>query len=186
MSAQPLTPSGRVTNLNLERMLSPEKFKAAFRNHPAGVAVITAEGPDGPAGMTVSSVISVSAEPPLLVFSLSSASGATQALSKAGTVVIHLLGADQVELARTFATSGIDRFANVKWTRLPTGEPVLPASPVWMRGYIVESMTAGSSTVVAVQVVDAQIPDANEQPGNPLVYHSRVWHHLGDHSRIDF
>lgn len=184
MSAQPMTRSS-VTNLQVEGVLSPEKFKAAFRNHPAGVAVVTAEGPEGPVGMTVSSVISVSAEPPLLVFSLSSKSRATPVLSNAESVVVHLLGADQVELARTFATSGIDRFAAVEWTRLATGEPVLPASPVWLRGWIVDSMTAGSSTVVALQVADAQVPDAAEPPGNPLVYHSRTWHQLGDHSRID-
>ena len=54
--------------------LTPESFKTAFRNHPAGVAVITANSPDGPVALTATSVVSVSAEPPVLIFSLSALS----------------------------------------------------------------------------------------------------------------
>ncbi|WP_287931796.1 flavin reductase family protein, partial [Arthrobacter sp.] len=74
-------------------MLSADDFKAAFRNHPAGVAVITADVGAGPVGLTATSVISVSASPPLVVFSLSSSSSSTPTVKKAETVVIHLLGA---------------------------------------------------------------------------------------------
>lgn len=43
--------------------LSAEEFKLAFRNHAAGVSVITAEGAAGPVGLTATSVFSVSATP---------------------------------------------------------------------------------------------------------------------------
>ncbi|WP_231946894.1 flavin reductase family protein [Leifsonia sp. 21MFCrub1.1] len=52
--------------------MTSDEFKQAFRNHAAGVAVITADDGSGPAGLTAASVFSVNAEPPLLVFSLSS------------------------------------------------------------------------------------------------------------------
>ena len=42
-------------------------FGAIFGSHPAGVAVITAEGPDGPVGLTASSLSLVSADPPVSV-----------------------------------------------------------------------------------------------------------------------
>ncbi len=51
--------------------LSVEAFRHAFRHHPAGVAVVTADAGDGPAAMTVSSVASVEVDPPTLVFSAS-------------------------------------------------------------------------------------------------------------------
>ncbi|WP_269092213.1 flavin reductase family protein [Arthrobacter hankyongi] len=163
-------------------MLPAEQFKAAFRNHPAGVAVVTADPGDGPVGLTASSVISVSANPPLLVFSLSAFSSAAPALARAGTVVVHLLGADQVQLAKTFATGGIDRFADTgSWSRLVTGEPVLAGAPIWLRGRIVDRMEAGDSTVVAVQVLQARAP---EQTPDPLVYHNRSWHTLGEQSAL--
>lgn len=172
----------RVAEGAFEDMLSADRFKAAFRNHPAGVAVVTADPGEGPVGLTASSVISVSANPPLLVFSLSAFSSAAPALARAETVVVHLLGADHVHLAKTFATAGIDRFAdNDSWSRLVTGEPVLAEAPTWLRGRIVQRMEAGDSTVVAVQVLQAQTPEPEESP-DPLVYHNRAWHRLGEQS----
>jgi flavin reductase (DIM6/NTAB) family NADH-FMN oxidoreductase RutF len=172
--------AARVAEGGFEDMLPAEQFKAAFRNHPAGVAVVTADPGDGPVGLTASSVISVSANPPLLACSLSAFSSAAPALARAETVVVHLLGAGQVQLAKTFATGGIDRFADPgSWSRLVTGEPVLAGAPTWLRGRIVDRMEAGDSTVVAVQVLQARTQD--EAP-DPLVYHNRTWHGLGAQS----
>ncbi|MCU1562358.1 MAG: flavin oxidoreductase [Arthrobacter sp.] len=171
-----------------DQTLTSEDFKSAFRNHPAGVSVVTADPGDGPVGLTATSVFSVSASPPLLVFSLSGQSSSAPALRRADTVVVHLLGADQLDLAKTFSTSGIDRFADTStWTRLVTGEPVLPAANAWLRGRIVNQMEAGDSTVVAVQVVQVSIPEADQRDaGNshPLVYHNRTWHRLSAASAI--
>lgn len=169
-------------------MLSADDFKSAFRNHPAGVAVITADVGAGPVGLTATSVISVSANPPLVVFSLSSASSSTPTVKQAETVVIHLLGVEQIDLARNFATSGIDRFADTSiWSRLITGEPFLPASNAWMRGRIVNRMEAGDSTVVAVQVLQVDLPcekGRTAQQARPLVYHNRTWHSLSEASAV--
>jgi flavin reductase (DIM6/NTAB) family NADH-FMN oxidoreductase RutF len=169
-------------------MVSADDFKAAFRNHPAGVSIITAEGPAGPVGLTASSVFSVSAKPPLLVFSLSAQSSSAAAIREAETVVVHLLGADQLALARTFATGGIDRFADTSaWSRLITGEPFLPSANAWLRGRIVNQMTAGDSSVVAVQVLQVNIPTAEDrgaEQAHPLVYHNREWHALSAASLI--
>ncbi|MFD1713811.1 flavin reductase family protein [Amnibacterium flavum] len=165
--------------------LTAEEFKLAFRNHPAGVAVITADAGDGPVGLTATSVFSVSAEPPLLVFSLSSTSSSAPTIRKASTLVVHLLTSDQVDAAKLFATSGVDRFADAStWSRLPTGEPYLVGAPVWLRGAVIDRMEAGGSTVVAVHALESSVSHQGAEP-NPLVYHNRTWHHLGDHSRLD-
>jgi flavin reductase (DIM6/NTAB) family NADH-FMN oxidoreductase RutF len=164
--------------------LSPAEFKLAFRHHAAGVAVVTADAGDGPVGITATSVFSVSAEPPLLVFSISGRSSSAPAIQRAETLVVHLLDARQLHIARLCSTSGVDRFADTSlWRRLPTGEPHFPGVPVWIRGRVVNRMEAGDSTVVALhalQAVHAEVPSAT-----PLVYHNRTWHALGDASRID-
>jgi flavin reductase (DIM6/NTAB) family NADH-FMN oxidoreductase RutF len=163
--------------------LSADEFKLAFRNHPAGVAVITADAGDGPVGLTATSVFSVSAEPALLVFSISGSSSSAPTIQKADTVVVHLLGADQLDVAKLFATSGVDRFADTSiWDRLITGEPYLPGAPVWIRGRVINRMEAGGSTVVAVHALQADISGADVAP---LVYHNRTWHHIGEHSRLE-
>lgn len=172
-----------------EDVLSAEDFKAAFRNHPAGVAVITADA-DGPVALTATSVFSVSADPPLLVFSLSAQSSSTPTLMRADTVVVHLLSADQLDLAILAATSGIDRFADTSiWSRLETGEPYFVAAPVWIRGRVVDRMEAGASTVLAVEALEARSPqrgspDVDAARSRPLVYHNRTWHELGEGSKI--
>ncbi len=173
-----------------EPVLSAEEFKAAFRNHPAGVAVITADAGDGPVALTATSVFSVSAEPPLLVFSLSATSSSTPTLMRAETVVVHLLSAGQLDLAILAATSGIDRFADTSiWSRLETGEPYFLAAPVWIRGRVVDRMEAGGSTVLAVEALDAKTPErgspeADAANSRPLVYHNRTWHELGEATKI--
>jgi len=170
--------------------VTPEQFKAAFRNHPAGVAVITADAGDGPVALTATSVFSVSAEPPLLVFSISDLSSSTPTIRKADTVVVHLLGADQLDIAKLGATSGIDRFADTSiWKRLPTGEPYFPAVLAWIRGRIISKMEAGGSTVVAVQALETSAPPADDpaadaSTAHPLVYHNRTWHRLDENSKI--
>ncbi|GAB3615706.1 flavin reductase family protein [Okibacterium endophyticum] len=170
--------------------VSPESFKAAFRNHPAGVAAITADAGDGPVALTATSVFSVSADPPVLVFSISEHSSSTPTIRRAETVVVHLLGADQLDIAKLGATSGIDRFADPTiWTRLPTGEPYFPAAHAWIRGRVVNKMEVGESTVVAVLALEAMSPEAGDPSADattarPLVYHNRTWHALGDASKI--
>jgi len=162
--------------------VSAAEFAAAFRSHPAGVAVITADPGDGPVAMTVTSVFSVSADPPLLVFSASSTSSAVPGLLRAGSVVVHLLGAAQRNIAALCATSGVDRFADTSlWKRLDTGEPYFPSAPVWIRGRIVDRMTAGGSTVAVVQALQT---NTQENSAEPLVYHNRTWHRLGEASRL--
>ncbi|WP_251856224.1 flavin reductase family protein [Herbiconiux sp. L3-i23] len=165
--------------------LTPDEFKLAFRNHPAGVAVITADAGDGPVGLTATSVFSVSAEPPLLVFSLSSTSSSAPTIRRASTLVVHLLASDQVDAAKLFATSGVDRFADASsWDRLPTGEPYLTGASVWIRGAVIDRMEAGGSTVVAVHALESSVSQGASL-ANPLVYHNRTWHQLGEHSRLD-
>ncbi len=162
--------------------LSAEEFKLAFRNHAAGVSVITAEGAAGSVGLTATSVFSVSARPPLLVFSISSRSSSAPTILAADTLVVHLLSEGQLDIAQLCATSGIDRFADTsRWSRLATGEPYFPAAHAWVRGRVINRMEAGDSTVIAVHVLQAKVPSA---PEAPLVYHNRTWHSLGAHSQL--
>ncbi|MGO4586058.1 flavin reductase family protein [Arthrobacter sp. 2RAF6] len=171
---------------SLEPAITADEFKAAFRNHPGGVAVITADAGNGPVGLTATSVISASAEPAILAFSVSELSSSTPTILGADTVVVHLLSAEQVDIAKLCATSGIDRFADTSlWSRLATGEPYFVQAQAWIRGRIINSMAAGGSSIVAVEALQASPAlSGDAAPGSPLVYHNRRWHTLGDASQI--
>ncbi len=168
----------------VETTLSPDDFKAAFRQHPAGVAVITADAGRGPVMLTATSVSSVSADPALLMFSLSAQSSSTPTIRRAETVVVHLLDADQIHLAKLGATSGIDRFADISlWSKLPTGEVYFPEVRAWIRGHVLTSMDAGGSVIVLVEALEAKV-QSDDEDRVPLVYHNRTWHGLGPHSQL--
>jgi flavin reductase (DIM6/NTAB) family NADH-FMN oxidoreductase RutF len=156
------------------------EFKAVFRRHPAGVAVITLVDGDRLVGFTATSVISVSAEPPVLAFSIDSTSSSWTALERADRLAISFLAADQVDLSARFATRGIDKFADGGWSLLPSGEPVLDGSSAWMLGEVLQRTPVGRSFLVSVLVLQASAPGDVA----PLVYHDRAYHAVGDHSAL--
>ena len=155
-------------------------FREAFRCHPAGVAVITADPGGRPVAMTVSSLISVSAEPPTVAFSLSSRSGSTATVLEAGTMVIHLLRYSDLAVAQLGATPGADRFGpDIAWERLPGGEPRYTDVATWFRARIIGTLPVTGATVVTAELLEGA---AGAQPGAPelesLIYLDRRWHRL--------
>jgi flavin reductase (DIM6/NTAB) family NADH-FMN oxidoreductase RutF len=161
-------------------VVSATAFKSIFRHHPAGVAVITFAHGGTRYGFTATSVISVSADPPVLTFSIDSSSSSWPALAEAETLVVNFLAAAQVEVSARFATRGIDRFADGGWSLLPTGEPVLEGSPSWVRGRIVQRTAIGRSFLVSILALEAH----ETGHASPLVYHDRTYHTVGDHTAI--
>ncbi len=169
-----------------------EAFKTAFGGHPAGVAIITADSVSGPVGITASSVASVSAEPPLLAFSLAAAGkvttdkatagGSAAAIAVAESIVVHLLTVQDLELARIFARSKSERFGeSMAWTTLETGEPLLFHGGYALRCVILSRTPAGGSLLLAAQVVEVIAPEGTHPP---MVYHSRNFHALGESSKL--
>lgn len=175
------------TELRSSSGIDAERFRRAFGQHPAGVAVITAESGIGPVGMTATSVVSVNADPPVLAFSVSDASSSAPTILAASSIVVHLLDADDVDIAVLCATSGVDRFADESlWSRLPTGEPYFPGARRWLRVAPSDRLIAGGAHVLTAVVLDAgeraTLPGDDGVESAPLVYHSRTWHRLGSAS----
>ncbi|MFT4122687.1 MAG: flavin reductase family protein [Microbacteriaceae bacterium] len=165
------------------RTLSAATFAALFRNHPAGVAVVTADAGEGPVAFVASSLVSLSAEPAYLSFSISDATTAAATLARASSVVVHFLGGESLEFLRQATRSGSDRFADPeRWARLATGEPVLREARAWIRGEIEHRLRAGTATLHLVRALET---GGEPGGGRPLVYHDRGWHELGPHSRLD-
>lgn len=148
-----------------------EQLKQAFRRYPTGVAVITAAGPDGPAGLTVSSVASVSVAPPALSFSVSGRRSA-RVILEAPSFVVNLLGPAHVRLARDFSRPGGPRFTPEQgWSVLPSGEPILPGAVAALRGTPLHRVPVGDSTLIVAAVVEVfHGPDSGR-----LVYHDRTF-----------
>lgn len=170
------------------RRATPASFTGAFRQHAAAVAVVTFRAPGvspgeppRPWGFTATSVVSLSAEPPVLGFALDRASSCATPLARAATVAVSLLGADQARTAARFATRGRDRFADDGWTVLGTGEPVIVGARAWLRGVIIERLPAGGSTFVVAEAVEVARSTGSR---GPLLYHDRKYFGLGSEHRF--
>jgi len=147
---------------------SADLLRSVFRQHAAGVAVVTANGAAGPAGFTVTSLTSVSAEPPLVSFGISIANSCWPTVSEASYVGVHILGEHQQELAAIFTRSGADRFAApTDWRNGPKGVPVLNGVLAWLVCRVVARVPAEAQRIVLAEAV---LGDPT-RPGRPLLYH---------------
>lgn len=164
-----------------ERLATADSFKAAFREYPTGVALITASTPDGPVGLTASSVASLAVDPPALSFSVTRATGSAGGILRADSFIVHLLADHHVDLARAFARSGEPRFTpDQGWTFPGSGEPVLEDARAALRCRALHVVPVGSSSLVVAEVLEVRLGD----PAPPLVYHGRRFHRI-EHDAIE-
>ncbi|GAA1324453.1 flavin reductase family protein [Leucobacter albus] len=157
------------------------QFKAAFRYHPAGVALITAATPEGPVGLTASSVASVAVDPAALVFSVTRTTGSAGLILAADTFLVHLLDADHAGVAQEFAVSGGERFTPEQgWGALPTGEPHLRSARSALRARTLQQIPVGDSMLVVAEVLEIHTGSADPAASAPMVYRDRAFTRLGE------
>lgn len=154
---------------------SQREMTTALRMHAAGVAIVTTETAEGPVGLTINSLASVSVSPRVLMFSFTHHGGAAGAIIAADSFVVHLLKAQNAPLALAFGTPSGTRFsADQGWSRLPTGEPFLPSA-----GYAIRCTPREVHSIAAARIVFADVAEIVEcEPGSPLVYCDHVFHTL--------
>jgi flavin reductase (DIM6/NTAB) family NADH-FMN oxidoreductase RutF len=99
-------------------------FRSALGCFSTGVTVVTCATPDGPIGITVNSFASVSLDPPLVLWSAAKGSSRYAAFAGASHFVIHIMGADQEDIAAGFARAG-HAFDGVRWSENTDGAPVI-------------------------------------------------------------
>jgi len=92
-----------------------------------GVTIVTARGADGAmVGLTASSFNSVSLAPPLVLWSLARTAASAATFRTGSHYAIHILSAQQQDLAQRFAARNTDRFAGLKLGFGAGGVPLLP------------------------------------------------------------
>jgi flavin reductase (DIM6/NTAB) family NADH-FMN oxidoreductase RutF len=104
-------------------------FRGAMRHLAGGVSVITVGQGQDISGMTVSSVSSLSIDPPSLIVLINRTSSSWPLLVRDRVFGVNILNADQLEIAERFTgkdgAKGRDRFNGAVWTTARTGVPLL-------------------------------------------------------------
>src|SRR6188474_1275959 len=108
-----------VRNLRIDRTVAPDDFRGAMRHLAGGVSVITAGRARDITGMTVTSVSSLSVDPPTLIVSINRESSSWPLVKRDGFFGVNILTSDQINIAERFTgkggLKGADRFAGAGW-----------------------------------------------------------------------
>jgi flavin reductase (DIM6/NTAB) family NADH-FMN oxidoreductase RutF len=144
-----------------------DEFRRALAHLPTGVTIVSAPGPDGPAGATANAVISVSLEPPLMLASLDRDSRTLAGVAAANAFGISVLRSDHAELARSFASPAphTERWREIPWTER-AGVPILDDALTWIACGLLESHDAGDHVLLV-----GDVRELGSAKGDPLVFH---------------
>ncbi len=82
------------------------QFRDALGQFSTGVTVVTAQTAQGPIGMTANSFSSISMDPPLVMWSPAKSSSRYAYFTQAQHFAIHVMAAEQEDIALGFARSG--------------------------------------------------------------------------------
>jgi len=147
--------------------IDPKQFRSALGTFATGVTIVTTRDRSGTdIGLTVNSFSSVSLDPPMVLWSLAKKSQSRQAFIDAGCFAVHILAADQSELATRFA-SPVDRFAGLALERGEHGLPLLDGCAARFQCRTVSRYEGGDHDIFIGEVISYE---HFERPA--LVFHA--------------
>jgi flavin reductase len=123
-----------------------EEQRALFRRWPAGVSVVVAEVDGRRAGLTVSSLVSLSLEPRLVGISISLQASLHGVLQDARTWAVSILSGEQAHVAQHFAR-GVPPIALWDGIVVRDDDPRLLTDAVgWLTARTVDEIRTGDHT----------------------------------------
>jgi flavin reductase (DIM6/NTAB) family NADH-FMN oxidoreductase RutF len=150
-----------VRTIRNDRDVSSADFRGAMRQLTGGVSVITVGRASDITGMTVTSVSSLSVDPPTLIVSINRESSSWPLLRRYGFFGVNILTADQLDVAERFAgkggLKGVDRFTGTQWTTRVSGVPLLAAALAAIDCEVEEIVERHSHAIVIGRVLDLQL-----------------------------
>jgi flavin reductase (DIM6/NTAB) family NADH-FMN oxidoreductase RutF len=149
-------------------------LRRAFGCFPSGVAAVCADVGEYSTGMLVSSLTSVSMDPPLLSVCIQKDSRTWALLDSAQSLGLSFLGAGHDELCGQFRTAGPQRLAGVDTTVTPDGAVLLPGSTAWFVCSRHDSVEAGDHLIVLLRIESMCVHPQLQ----PLVFHGSTFRRL--------
>ncbi len=150
-----------IRTIKVDHDVAPEDFRGAMRHLAAGVSVITVGRGKDIAGMTVTSVSSLSVDPPSLVVSINRASSSWPLLKRHGLFGVNILTADQLDVAERFTgkggLKGAERFAGAAWTTGASGVPLLIGALAAIACEAEDIIERHSHAIVIGRVLDLRV-----------------------------
>lgn len=154
--------------------VAPGDFTQALACAANSVNLVTTDGQGGRAGLTVSSMCSVCAEPPVVLVCINQDNEFCNAVKINQVFAVNLLTTEQTNLALVFAghseNPDQDRFQTGDWNTMSTGSPSLKGALVTLDCELTAAFPQGSHMIYTGRVVDVVNTDQS-----PLVYCNRAF-----------
>jgi flavin reductase (DIM6/NTAB) family NADH-FMN oxidoreductase RutF len=153
----------------------PASFRAAIGMLPTGVTIVTAMGPEGPAGATANAVTSLSIEPMLMLACLDRGSRTLLAVQAANRFGVNVLHGGQEETARGFATKApvAEKWKDIAWSERD-GVPEIGDALVFVACELRDVIAGGDHVIVT-----GEVTALGAAGGDPLVFHGGEYRPLG-------
>ncbi len=116
-------------------------------DYPMFIVTVAAGGER--AGCLVGFATQCSIDPPRYLVCLSKANNTSTAAAGAEVLVVHVLGDDQLDLARLFGEltgDDVDKFSACSWRPGPARAPILLDCPAWFAGRVLDRFDLGDHT----------------------------------------
>ena len=150
-----------VRAVSIEPEVTVGDFRNAMRQLTGGVSVITAGKGRDISGMTVTSVSSLSVDPPSLIVSLNRESSSWPLVKRYGVFGVNILTSDQIDIADRFTgkggLKGADRFGGARWTTRASGVPLLADALAAIDCEVEDVIERHSHAIVIGRVLDVAV-----------------------------
>lgn len=143
------------------------KFRQVLGHFPTGVTVITAFEDQNPVGLAVGSFASLSLEPPQVMFGAGKASSSWPKIQAFGRFTVNVLGEDQEDVSRVFASKADDKFGELGWKSSGNGCPRLAGSMAYIDCEVADVVDSGDHYIVVGAVTDLDVL----HEGGPLIFY---------------
>jgi len=152
--------------------ISSDDYRRVGRAAAGSVSVVTTCDPQNAVvGLTVSSFVTLSFEPPLVMFAIQHDANSYRAIVSSGAFGVSVLDARQVGIARCFAVKGADKAAGVE---REIGK-VLPVPLIAHALAHVECRTSQIHISGDHAIVVGLVEAARARDGEPLLYFGRQY-----------
>jgi flavin reductase ActVB len=151
--------------------INGEIYRQIGRASAGAVSVVTAleRGSNAVLGLTVSSFVTLSFEPPLVMFAIQHDANSYASIVASKSFGVSLLSVDQSDVARRFASKGAEKIANTRFEMgLVLRVPLIAESLAQIECSTHQIFVSGDHAIV-VGLVEA----ARTQAGDPLLYFAR-------------
>jgi 3-hydroxy-9,10-secoandrosta-1,3,5(10)-triene-9,17-dione monooxygenase reductase component len=149
------------------KFVAAEEMRSVLSYYPTGVAIVTSLHDEQPAGFVVGTFTSISLEPPLVGFFVTSTSSTFSVIREAGVFCCNVLGSDHATLSTKFSSRSSERFVDVEWRAGRTGSPILKEAVAWIDCTVFDTHEVGDHFLVVGEVVDLRAA----HNVTPLVFH---------------